>query len=82
MTTTHPVETAVEDLCRQGCAEVYRTIHRLEKRQPVDALAHLSRFEQKQVLSELKSIMAVYDARDADTPSVCGIRSLGREAHY
>ncbi len=69
------VDSSVENLCNQGCAEVYRTIQRLEKRQPVDALEHLTLFERKQVLAELKSVMAVYDARDADAPGVCGLKA-------
>ncbi len=74
----YDVETAVEDICTQGCAEVYRIINKLEKKQEVPALSSLTHFEQKQVLAELKSIMAVYDARDGSQPGVCGLARQGR----
>jgi hypothetical protein len=51
----------VEAICAQGCRAVTGLIVALESGLPVPETAHLSGLERREVLAELKSIMAVYD---------------------
>ncbi|MGD8407683.1 MAG: hypothetical protein PVG50_00435 [Thiohalophilus sp.] len=53
----------LDRLCNRGCGVVRDTIQQLEAKQHVPELAELSHNEQQRLLQELKSIMAVYDAR-------------------
>jgi hypothetical protein len=57
------IDDCVEALCRKGCREVSRIILALERNEPVAETLALSSGERAAVLAELKSIMAVYDAR-------------------
>lgn len=57
------VSDCVESLCRTGCAAVRATITTLEKGLPIGQTDGLSDKEKQQVLSELKTIMSVYDSR-------------------
>ncbi|TDX98158.1 hypothetical protein [Thiohalophilus thiocyanatoxydans] len=53
----------LDHLCNQGCTAVREVIEQMETGDAVPELASLNRFEQEQVLEELKAIMAVYDSR-------------------
>ncbi len=55
------VESAIEELCSRGCDEVNATIRKLEEKQHVAEVTQLNPKDQQQVLTELKSIMSVYD---------------------
>jgi hypothetical protein len=57
------VNECVESLCRSGCAAVRATILALERGQNVVQVEGLAPDERHAVLEELKTIMAVYDAR-------------------
>lgn len=57
------VEACVEELCQQGCREVRRVIAVLEKGGDVSQALELTVAERSAVLSELRAVMAVYDAR-------------------
>jgi hypothetical protein len=57
------VEACIEELCQQGCREVRRVIALLEKHEHVTPTARLSPAERAIVLTELRAVMAVYDAR-------------------
>lgn len=57
------ITQCVELLCESGCSEVRSTITRLETDQMVSQVEGLNAEERRQVLDELKSIMAVYDRR-------------------
>ncbi len=61
MNTTEQVSRCVEALCQCGCDAVRATITALEMGQPVAQVEGLSDEQRRQVLIELKSIMAVYD---------------------
>ncbi len=54
------VKLCVEQLCEKGCTDVLDTIIALEKNQAVAETLNLSSDEILAVLSELKSIMAIY----------------------
>ena len=56
----HRVEHAVELLCHQGCRAVWGVIDALESGQSLPETAGLDRAEIRDVLRELKAIMAVY----------------------
>ncbi|MFA5529478.1 MAG: hypothetical protein WDA11_02310 [Thiohalomonadaceae bacterium] len=53
----------IEALCRSGCAAVRATIQALEQGQDVAQVRGLPSEERRAILEELKTIMAVYDAR-------------------
>lgn len=55
------VESAIEELCSQGCDEVNATIRKLEQKQHVAEVMQLNPKDKQEVLTELKSIMSVYD---------------------
>lgn len=57
------VSAAVESICALGCKTVNGLILRLEAGLPVRETAHLNGCERREVLAELKSIMAVYGDR-------------------
>lgn len=57
------IAQCVEQLCQCGCADVRITIALLEANQPVAQVEGLTAEERRQVLEELKAIMAVYDRR-------------------
>lgn len=50
----------IENICEQGCLQVYQTITQLEQNQCPDQLQPLAPSERLAVLEELKSIMAIY----------------------
>ncbi|MFN3398012.1 MAG: hypothetical protein ACK4ZS_05685 [Sulfurimicrobium sp.] len=57
------IQRCVETLSLKGCAEVTRIIAALERGEPVADTLELTAGEKQAVLDELKSIMAVYQAR-------------------
>lgn len=56
------VEHCIELLCNQGCQSVWHSIEVIESGEKLSAMDGLSGEECRQVLEELKSIMAVYNA--------------------
>ncbi|MFA5241009.1 MAG: hypothetical protein WC392_01405 [Sulfuricella sp.] len=54
------VQHCVEQLCQKGCKNVLETIRTLEEHQAVTETLSLSSDEVQSVLSELKSIMDIY----------------------
>lgn len=54
------VQHCIEQVCQKGCTDVLETICALEQRQAVAEAIDLSSEEILLVLSELKSIMAIY----------------------
>lgn len=57
------IAQCIERLCQCGCTDVRNTIARLEANQAVAHVEGLTAQERRQVLEELKAIMAVYDVR-------------------
>ena len=53
----------LDHLCNQGCTAVREAIEQMEAGDSLPELASLNHAEQQHLLRELKSIMAVYDAR-------------------
>ncbi|MGF1642003.1 MAG: hypothetical protein ACFCUJ_00055 [Thiotrichales bacterium] len=65
------LDVYVERICGLGCAAVYRVIAEMEREVTPRAIGDLPALaveDRQRVLAELKSIMAVYDARE-DGPS-------------
>ena len=54
------VEIAVESLCQHGCKAVWRYISELEAGRTLPDTLSLNDVQRRQVLIELKEIMAVY----------------------
>lgn len=57
------IHQCVETLSQKGCAEVTRIIAALERGETVADMVELTADEKLATLTELKSIMAVYQAR-------------------
>lgn len=57
----HQVEHCVELLCQKGCKSVWSDIRALESGHPLPETTGLNEQETRQVLDELRHIMAVYD---------------------
>ena len=55
------VENAVESICNRGCRYVNSVLSSVEVQQSCVELKALDRSEQMVVISELSSVMAVYD---------------------
>lgn len=64
MRQSSKVQQCVEALCQNGCEAVRATIHALERGLPVAQTDAMDDHERHAVLTELKAIMSVYDARD------------------
>ena len=58
------VDDYVVQICEMGCTHVYRIIEILEQGTTSDELTHVPTEFHHPLLIELKSIMAVYEARD------------------
>lgn len=58
------VGARVAALCTLGCARIRALLAQAERGLPLPELADLDQAAQREVLAELASIMAVYDARD------------------
>ena len=54
----------IEQLCAEGCQSVRDYIQRMEKGETVPYTEALDAAEKQIVLSELKTIMAVYDEKN------------------
>lgn len=54
----------LDTLCNRGCSTVREIIRQLETGNRLSELSELNAKERQHLLLELKSIMAVYDARD------------------
>ena len=57
------VDECIEKLCQKGCSQVWGDIDSLENGDPLPEADGLSTRERLRVLSELKSVMAVYKGR-------------------
>jgi len=57
---TNQIELFLEQICEQGCRSVNKVIKQLEKGEVIEITMDLNELEQKILLNELKSIMAVY----------------------
>ena len=55
------LQSIVEQLCSDGCQQVNVYISEIEAQQWPDLMLDLSASHRQRVLTELKSIMAVYD---------------------
>ena len=55
------VEQCVERLCQKGCRAVWSDIDVLESGQSLPETRGLSRLEIREVVRELKQVMAVYE---------------------
>jgi hypothetical protein len=55
------LQEIIEDLCNNGCKAVSQYIEQIEAGSIPRQMAHLRKPDQKKILVELKSIMAVYD---------------------
>jgi len=62
------VAARVEHICGQGCTRVNEIIDTLENGQDCQELEGVPSEHRKQVLAELKAIMAVYKATDEEEP--------------
>ena len=60
MTGNHTIQEAVERICAKGCRAVRKDIVTLERGEPVPEVWKLNPEERREVLAELKKIMAVY----------------------
>ncbi len=58
------IDACVERICNLGCGRVYRIIERIERGKDVPEIKDTNTELHQSVLRELKTIMAVYDARD------------------
>ena len=55
------IEQCVEKLCNKGCRSVWADIDALEAGQALPETGGLSKTELREVVRELKQVMAVYD---------------------
>jgi pullulanase/glycogen debranching enzyme len=55
------VHDYAEKIAERGCANVNRLLQEIEDGTEVPEIAHLDEHQQRQVLVELKIVMAVYD---------------------
>jgi hypothetical protein len=62
----YPVDSHVEQICEMGCTIVYHVIALIEQGQVPEELADTPVEYHQAIANELKSIMAVYDAREKD----------------
>jgi len=58
------LQQVVEQLCNEGCQQVNAYIQEIESGQLPDNMQPLNNGDREKVLSELKSIMAVYERCD------------------
>ena len=60
--TGNRVDRCVEIMCQKGCRTLWADIEALQKGVALPEVDSLSAAERQQVLSELKTIMAVYES--------------------
>ncbi len=58
------IDACVERICDLGCSKVYQIIELMEQGEDIYELNGINAKTRQAVLRELKTIMAVYDARD------------------
>jgi len=61
------VSSCIDSICQLGCDAVRSAIAAIEKGETPERVNSLNYEEQGLVLTELKEIMAVYDAEDAQS---------------
>ena len=59
------LQVIIDELCNDGCKAVSQYIKEIESGSLPRQMTHLASAEQRQILLELKSIMAVYDRCDS-----------------
>ncbi len=60
------VSHCIDNICQLGCDGVRNTIAAIENGESPEQVSSLDSKDKKHVLTELKEIMAVYDAEDAE----------------
>ncbi len=63
MQKSKAIDACIEAICQKGCRQVWGEIEALENGREVPEADGLSREDKAFVLSELKTIMAVYNGR-------------------
>ena len=63
-TLVNEIDACVERICDLGCGRVYQIIKLVEQGEDVPELNGVNEKTYQAILRELKTIMAVYDARD------------------
>lgn len=64
MSDSNTRNQCIELICKQGCTVVREIIVKLEQHHQVDELDHLNDDQKQAVLTELKTVMSVYDQAD------------------
>lgn len=64
----NPVDRCVEVMCKKGCKALWEDIEALQKGVTLPEVDLLSELERRQVLAELKAIMAVYGSTGSCAP--------------
>ncbi len=62
MTKDFTIDIIVTKICEKGCKHVYLCIEKLKQSQSFDEISKLDQTLHASVLSELESIMNVYDS--------------------
>jgi len=75
MINNKKVITAVETICSSGCVSVNAIILTLESGNKIDGLDDFTDAEINDLKKELKSIMAVYDARPVACPDDTALKA-------
>lgn len=57
------IDECIEKLCQKGCSQVWGDIDTLENGGSLPETQNLDASERRRVLSELKTVMAVYQGR-------------------
>ena len=64
MSESNTSHQCIELICQQGCTVVREIIVKLEQHHKVAELDHLDDEQKQLVLTELKTVMSVYDQTD------------------
>lgn len=64
----YTVDEVIEALCQEGCQAVRLYIKQLENNSPIELLDGLDDEEKQAILTELQSIMDVYDRCQLEQP--------------
>ena len=62
------VNHCIDNICQLGCDGVRNTIAAIEKGETPEQVSSLNGEDKRHVLTELKDIMAIYDAEDTEGP--------------
>lgn len=60
------VSIKIELLCKAGCTQVNQVLEKASKGVAIEELAEFNTAEVEQIITELTSIMAVYEVSDAE----------------